>query len=195
MQILSAFIGSVQEYSPYDSQIESQRPVACPVCPFLRPAGKGTYMRQVWLPHREWIAVRRFVCRRPGCGCTISLSRGRMGRRIADRVAEMKGITPVVVLDEAQSLPHAWCSETPRRSSHDPRTIPARPARLRRFRGRPLHHRPHAPRAAGRPHPRPPPPPPSTEIQPPKKPMASTDRNLRRGRAVASLSPGDPTRI
>jgi hypothetical protein len=25
--------------------------------------------------------------------------------------------------------------------------------------------------------------------------MASTDRNLRRGRAVASLSPGDPTRI
>jgi hypothetical protein len=73
MQILSVFIGSVQEYSPYDPQIESQRPAACPVCAFLRPAGKGTYVRQVWLPHRVWLAVRRFGCRRPGCGCTISL--------------------------------------------------------------------------------------------------------------------------
>jgi len=36
-----------------------------------------------------------------------SLGRGRTIRRIADRVAEMKGITPVLVLDEAQSLPYA----------------------------------------------------------------------------------------
>jgi hypothetical protein len=73
MQILSVFVGSVQEYSPYDPRIESQRPTACPVCAFLRPAGKGTYLRQVWLPHLVWLAVRRFVCRRPGCGCTVSL--------------------------------------------------------------------------------------------------------------------------
>jgi hypothetical protein len=39
----------------------------------VRPAGKGTYVRQVWLPHVQCIAVRRFGCRRPGCGCTISL--------------------------------------------------------------------------------------------------------------------------
>ena len=30
-----------------------------------------------------------------------------MIRRIADRVAEMKGITPVLIIDEAQSLPQA----------------------------------------------------------------------------------------
>ena len=34
-----------------------------------------------------------------------ALSRTRMTRRIGDRLAELKGVTPVLILDEAQSLP------------------------------------------------------------------------------------------
>lgn len=73
MQLLSSFNGTVQEYWPYDPRIESQRPAACPVCGHARPAGKGTYRRSLWVPALVWIAVRRFVCRRAGCGCTVSL--------------------------------------------------------------------------------------------------------------------------
>jgi len=36
-----------------------------------------------------------------------ALGRSRMIRRITDRVAEMKGITPVLIIDEAQTLPQA----------------------------------------------------------------------------------------
>ena len=73
MQILWSFVGTVQGYWPYDPQVGSRRPAACPVCGYPVPWGKGTYWRSVWLPGRLWIAVRRFVCRRPGCGCTVSL--------------------------------------------------------------------------------------------------------------------------
>jgi len=47
----------------------------------------------------------RLVC--AGLDLEPALGRSRMIRRIADRVAEMKGITPVLVIDEAQSLPQA----------------------------------------------------------------------------------------
>ena len=47
----------------------------------------------------------RFVC--AGLDLEPTLGRSRMTKRITDRVAEMKGITPVLVVDEAQSLSHA----------------------------------------------------------------------------------------
>ena len=47
----------------------------------------------------------RLVC--AGLDLEPALGRSRMIRRIADRVAEMKGITPVLIIDEAQSLPQA----------------------------------------------------------------------------------------
>lgn len=73
MQLVSLFIGSIQEYSPYDPQMEAQHPACCPVCEFPRPEGKGTYFRYVWLPKVEEIEVRQVRCRRPGCRVTISL--------------------------------------------------------------------------------------------------------------------------
>ena len=45
----------------------------------------------------------RLIC--AGLDLEPALGRSRMIRRIADRVSEMKGITPVLVIDEAQSLP------------------------------------------------------------------------------------------
>jgi len=45
----------------------------------------------------------RLLC--AGLDLEPSLGRSRMIRRVNDRVAEMKGITPVLVIDEAQSLP------------------------------------------------------------------------------------------
>lgn len=107
MQILSLFVGTVQEYWPYDPRIESQRPAACPVCRFPRPAGKGTYWRSVWVPARVWIAVRRFVCRRRGCGCTISLLPSfcvpfkRYGSAVVESCLE-------TVLGAGQSI-RQWC--------------------------------------------------------------------------------------
>lgn len=47
----------------------------------------------------------RLLC--AGLDLEPSLGRSRMTQRLARRVAEMKAITPVLVLDEAQSLPHA----------------------------------------------------------------------------------------
>lgn len=47
----------------------------------------------------------RLVC--AGLDLEPTLGRSRMIRRIADRVAEMKGITPVLVIDESQSLPQS----------------------------------------------------------------------------------------
>ena len=47
----------------------------------------------------------RLVC--AGLDLEPTIGRSRMTKRITDRVAEMKGITPVLVVDEAQSLPHA----------------------------------------------------------------------------------------
>jgi type II secretory pathway predicted ATPase ExeA len=46
----------------------------------------------------------RLVC--AGLDLEPTLGRSRMTKRITDRVAEMKGVTPVLVVDEAQSLPH-----------------------------------------------------------------------------------------
>jgi len=45
----------------------------------------------------------RVLC--AGLNLEPSLSRSRMIRHITDRATEMKGITPVLVIDEAQSLP------------------------------------------------------------------------------------------
>ncbi len=47
----------------------------------------------------------RLLC--AGLDLEPSVGKSRMTQRLARRVAEMKGITPVLVLDEAQSLPHA----------------------------------------------------------------------------------------
>ena len=47
----------------------------------------------------------RLVC--AGLNLEPTLGRSRTIKRIVDRVTEMKGITPVLVIDEAQSLPQA----------------------------------------------------------------------------------------
>lgn len=47
----------------------------------------------------------RLIC--TGLDLEPTLGRSRMIGRIVDRVAEMKGITPVLIIDEAQSLPQA----------------------------------------------------------------------------------------
>lgn len=47
----------------------------------------------------------RLIC--AGLDLEPTLGSSRMIRRIADRVTELKGITPVLVIDEAQSLPQA----------------------------------------------------------------------------------------
>ncbi len=47
----------------------------------------------------------RMIC--AGLDLEPALGRSRMIRRITDRVTEMKGITPVLIIDEAQSLPQA----------------------------------------------------------------------------------------
>jgi general secretion pathway protein A len=55
-------------------------------------------------PECEPPDMLRLVC--AGLDLEPTLGRSRMTKRITDRVAEMKGITPVLVVDEAQSLPH-----------------------------------------------------------------------------------------
>lgn len=47
----------------------------------------------------------RLIC--TGLDLEPTLGRSRVIRRIAERVAEMKGITPVLIIDEAQSLPQS----------------------------------------------------------------------------------------
>jgi general secretion pathway protein A len=47
----------------------------------------------------------RLIC--TGLDLKPPLGRSRATRRIADRVAEMRGITPVLIVDEAQSLPQS----------------------------------------------------------------------------------------
>lgn len=51
------------------------------------------------------VDLMRLLC--AGLDLEPSLGKGRMMRRVHDRVAEMKGITPVVVVDETQGLPQA----------------------------------------------------------------------------------------
>jgi len=73
VQILCPFPAGIQAYDPYHPAVQEQCPAWCSLCAFPRPAGKGTYCRQVQWPQTEWIRVRRFQCRAPGCKVTISL--------------------------------------------------------------------------------------------------------------------------
>ena len=80
----------------------------------------GTTHRVIYVACAEYgpADMLRLIC--AGLDLEPPLGRSRATRRIADRVAEMKGITPVLIVDEAQSLPQTTLDALRVLCSHGP---------------------------------------------------------------------------